>query len=187
MNATNTNTAANKSNTVPVKFDGYAVMTGNACIGFGLSWEAAEKDAKRQNRKARLGLGVSDINAERVEVIVEVDADANTSKATAYWTNGSEARPAMGYDLGEVLWRKKALGVAKLVKAGAGRGWRVEVRQSAGKGQPDLVLCMTTSGRFVSVGQAASLDAAGGKEAATFGSYNTARATLTDARRRWPM
>jgi hypothetical protein len=179
------NKITNKSNVVPVKFDGYAVMVGDSCIGFGLSWEGAEKDAARENRTSRLGLDVSDLSAERVEVVVDVDADDDTLEATAYWTNGSEARPVMGYKLGEVLWRKKALDAAKLVKAG--RGWRVEVRQHTGKEQPDMVLCLTTSGRFVTAGAGAKLDAAGGKEATTFGSYNAARTALTDARRRWPM
>jgi hypothetical protein len=180
------NTVTNKNNAIPVKFDGYVVVAGDSCIGFGLSWEAAEKAAKSENRTSRLGLDPSDLDAQRVEVVVEVDADDDTMEATAYWSNGSEARPVMGYKLGEVLWRKKALDAAKLVKAGASKGWRVEVRQGAGVGQPDMVLCLTTSGRFVSVGSAASFDKVGAKDVATFGSYNAARATLTDARRRWP-
>lgn len=185
---------------IPAAFDAYVVFAGEALIGWGISWEQAEKMARAENRKAGLGLEAHEINAQSIKVdaseaLVEFPdylaeygpseadkSDLRPTAARALWSKGQPCGGA-GMDasaLGAALLHIKRLAHARVCRASTNRrAWCVV----EGFGHAEVYL--TTDGKsFVTPYQGAQLDAKGGGVAGvSFGSYNAARSALSHAKR----
>lgn len=189
----------NAPTSIPAAFDAYVVFQGEALIGYGISWEQAEKMARAENCKAKLGLKLHEINAQSIKVDAsealgevpeylaeygptEADkSDLRPTAARALWSKGQPCGGA-GMDadaLGAALLHIKRLSHARICRVSSSRNaWCVV----EGFGHAEVY--MTTDGKgFVSGHMGTRLDAKGGGVAGiTFGSYNAARAALSRAR-----